>query len=107
MRKGNETRDVVKPILDYCNKVGIFAKRRNVAGVQRMHGHFVKFGEKGQSDIWGILPNGKHFECECKLPGEVPTESQLEWLKSVPRSSLAFWVTSPEEFIEIVERNRN
>lgn len=100
----SERTEVQAPILDYCAKSGIFVERRNVAGAQKLHGHWVKLGTKGQSDLWGILRNGRHFECEVKAKGEEPTGEQLEWLrKCAAAGALAFWCDSLEDFIEVME----
>lgn len=101
-------RDIQQSILDYCAKAGIFARRRNVAGAQRMpDGSFVRLGTKGQSDIWGILKYGKHFECEIKRPGEEPSDTQMQWLRDCASAgALAFWTDNLDEFIEIVKHDR-
>lgn len=100
--------DIKADILDYCKKAGIFIQRRNVAGVQRLHGHFVKLGTKGQADFYGVLkPSGRHFECELKKPGEVPSEEQKQWLADCEHhGALAFWTDSLDGFIAEVERGK-
>ncbi len=101
----SETSAVVKPILDYCAKSGIMAFRRNVAGVRKMRGSWVKLGVKGQADIWLILKGGRHGECECKLPGEELNEDQKQWLEDCARQgAFCFWVTSLDEFIECMTK---
>lgn len=98
----NETRTVLQPILDYCQTAGIFAQRRNVGGLRRGK-QYVAFGKAGQSDLWGILKGGRHFECECKAPGEEPNDSQLQWLADCARQgALAFWVDSLDDFISVI-----
>lgn len=101
-------RDIQASILDYCAKTGIFARRRNVAGMQRLTGgHYVRLGTKGEADIWFILPGGRHGECEVKRPGERPSPEQNEWLNVCALAgAYAFWVDSLDEFIEIIKRLR-
>ena len=94
---------IQRDILDYCAKAGIFARRRNVAGVQRMHGHFVKLGTKGEADIWGIGENGRHWECEVKIPGRRPDKDQEAWLRTCTiAGAYAFWVASLDEFVSLI-----
>lgn len=104
MSSGVETA-ILKDILGYCAQAGIFAKRRNVAGAQRVHGHFIRMGEKGQADLWGILPrSGRHWECEVKQPGEKPSDKQMEWLNNCRASgAAATWVTSLDNFVAWME----
>lgn len=98
---------VQRAILDYCAAERIFVQRRNVAGVQRMTGgHYVRLGTKGQSDLWGIL-DGRHWECEVKKPGEIPTQAQLDWLVECARAgAVAFWCDSLDGFTEQIRQIR-
>jgi hypothetical protein len=99
----NETRDIVKPILDYCNQVGIFARRRHL-GAYLIGNRRVKSPEAGRADLWGILRSGRHFEAEIKKPGEKPSDEQLEWLGDCARvGAVAFWTDSLDGFIKIIE----
>lgn len=99
--------EVVRAILDYCAVERIFCKRRNVGAVKLTHdtgkSRFVRFGEAGQVDLWGIV-RGKHFECEVKRPGEKPTEAQLAWLKQCSDAgAFAFWCDSLDFFIKQIQ----
>lgn len=60
----------------------------------QVDGRWVSFAETGQSDLYGILPTGFHFECEVKRYGKVPTAKQLAFLLSVNGlgGAVAFWV---------------
>ena len=58
-------------------------------------GNFVRFGQKGQSDLWGVDKRGVHWEIETKRIGQRPTPMQLEWLKSMTsKGCVAFWIDS-------------
>lgn len=68
---------------------------------------FIRFAEKGQSDLYGFIPKrgGQHFECEIKRPGERPTLEQVEWLlKCHWAGTVAFWVSSAEECERVARR---
>ncbi len=98
--------DIQKDILNYCAAVGIFARRRNSAGRQKMKGYWINLGEKGAADIWGILKGGRHFECEVKIPGKKPTDEQLQWLRDCANfGALAFWTDSLEEFVGTINNH--
>jgi hypothetical protein len=59
---------VTKQCCDWLKVRRILHKRRNV-GAGSIDGNpdrFYSYGTKGAADIWGILPNGRHFEIETK-----------------------------------------
>ena len=61
----------------------------------------VKIGFPGLSDLVGILPNGRFFACEVKVPGQKPRDNQLAFLEAVnKRGGIGIWATSPEEAVE-------
>ena len=72
--------------------------RRNVGmmvGKHKGKDWAVRFAEPGQSDLWGIMPDGRHFEAETKRIGKEPTEKQLAWLKARNGPHcVAFWFDS-------------
>lgn len=58
--------EVLKLCLKWLRKHGIVADRNNVGtGVMSVSGMY-SYGIKGAGDIIGLLPNGRHFEIECK-----------------------------------------
>ncbi len=67
--------------------------RRNVGAMRNAKGQYVSFAIKGQADLYGILPGGRHFECEVKRPRARPRKDQVEFLEAVNRAGgLGFWV---------------
>lgn len=91
---------ILKDCMAVYKRLGIPAWRRNVAAmVAEGQGkrRFIKAGEKGQADTWGILPGGRHLEFEAKRPGNKPTLDQALWLRSTNEAGGAsFWADSPE-----------
>jgi len=88
------------------HRFGIRLWRRNVAAFAIEDGihkrRWVRAGEAGQSDLWGIdYPQqmtarewfwGRHWEIETKAKGKRPTEKQLKWLKDMTkRGCVCFW----------------
>lgn len=101
VRRAPSEADILRLILDWCKANRIFVRRRNVAGAQKLHGSYVRLGNKGEADLWGILPGGRHFECELKKPGKEPGKEQLEWLSECRGAgAVAFWCDSLDEFVE-------
>lgn len=98
-----------KAVLDLLAAHRIPAWRRNTgahsaeyttkAGVKKRR--FVRYSEPGQSDVWGILSDGRHLEVEVKRPGDKPTEAQFLWLTTVVAAGgVGIWCDSPEMLIE-------
>ncbi len=87
---------ILKDCMAVYKRLGIPAWRRNVAAMVAGEGkkrRFVKAGEAGQSDTWGILPGGRHLEVEVKRPGNKPTLDQTLWLQSTNLAGgESFWV---------------
>lgn len=101
MRKGPEAM-IQKSVLDYLTRVlGLYFFRRNTGvSIAEYKGRkrLIRYGAKGQSDCWGILPNGVHVEIEIKAPGKTLTPEQQSWLDEINnRGGHAFWCTSVEQ----------
>ena len=85
---------IQRSIIVRLEHLGIMLWRRNVGAMQDEE-RFIRFGSPGQSDLWGIDSNAKHWEIEVKRPGNRPTPKQLAWLKMMSsRGCVAFWADS-------------
>lgn len=81
--------------------------RRNVGAV-KVGNRFVSFGEKGQSDIWGVFRKtvcpvcgkttgiGVHVEIECKAFKGRLTDEQKRWLEFLPKFGAIAVVAQPD-----------
>lgn len=88
-------KDVQRPGIKLMEGLGIQVHRRNVGGMSGQHNGrpwYVRFAEPGQSDTWGILPDGRHLEVEFKRPNERPTLEQALWLIRCSARCPAIWV---------------
>lgn len=88
-------KDVQRIGIELMEGLGIQVHRRNVGGMSGRHNGkswYVRFAEPGQSDTWGILPDGRHVEVEFKRPDERPTLEQTLWLIRCSARCPAFWV---------------
>ena len=62
---------------------GCVVHRRNTGAMEASYKgkrRFVRFSEKGASDVYAITPAGYHLELEIKRRGERPTLDQVNWL---------------------------
>lgn len=66
---------------------------------------FVKFGNKGVSDILGVLEGGRALAIEVKRPGSKPTDYQQIFIDAVNAAGgLAFIATSVSEVIDQLDQ---
>jgi len=57
-----------------------------VSGEYKGKGRFIRFGPPGQSDILGVLPDGRILAIEVKKPGgKKPTFEQVLFLETIRR----------------------
>lgn len=83
--------EVQKACREVLEAAGCRVERRNVGAMIR-GGRLVRFGEPGAADLFGALPDGRHFDLEVKRPGGRPRLEQVRWLREANRRSPAFWV---------------
>lgn len=98
--------DVQRTIVAVAASKGVRLIRRNVMAMGGEHKGkrwFVKNGEKGQSDLYGVLPNGIHIEVEVKRKGEVPTPDQTAWLRKWAPICPAFWADNATTFGRVLD----
>jgi len=81
--------------------------RRNVGGMTKPDGQYVRFGFTGQSDLYGWIVEhrcpfcnrvqfGTHFEIEVKSDKGKPTAAQLAWLNMVAKNNGIAVLIHPE-----------
>ena len=92
-----------KIIVALCER-GCFAVNHTVGNFFTQYGGRVSVGNKGESDVWGVLPpHGKAFFVEVKLPGEKPRKDQLDFIEAMrDMGAIAGWCDSIEGAIKIV-----
>jgi hypothetical protein len=78
-------RDLVRACLAWLEGHGVLAWQNNT-GAARFGKRFVRFGPKGASDIFGILPDGRFLAVECKIGKQKATLEQAAFLGRVHRS---------------------
>lgn len=78
-----QIQDFVLELLKVHPKVA-WASRVNVGAVRR-GGRYIRFGERGMSDITGQLKDGRRLEVELKRPSGKTTPEQDEFIERVKR----------------------
>lgn len=94
---------------------GCKVHRRNTGAMSAEYkgkSRFVRFSEKGASDLWFLFPSGLHGELEVKRPGERPTLDQVRWLieHNGVGGAVAFWIdntaTLERVYLHVAEGGR-
>jgi len=57
---------VLEKCLIWLKKKQIFRNRHDAGTFQNIRGQWATYGMKDAGDIIGLLPDGRHFEIECK-----------------------------------------
>ena len=57
---------VLKDCLNWLKNRRIFCNRHDSGAGDISGGGYATYGIKGAGDVLGLLPNGRHFEVECK-----------------------------------------
>lgn len=93
--------------------LGIAVERRNVGAALNPYGQMVRFGSPGDSDLCGVLPDGRALAVEIKHEGFDPSklrgakrehfERQLAKLKRTNElGGVGVWVDDAAEFLAIM-----
>ena len=91
--------------------------RRNIGGLTKENGQFIRFGQAGQSDLYGWIVEHRcpfcnrvqyatHFEIEVKSDKGTPTAAQLAWLNMVAENNGIAILIHPEKNDPIGLRER-
>ena len=84
--------DVLKGCLTWLRAHHILCDRNNVGAGQMGSSGYHSYGIKDAGDIIGLLPNGTHFEIECKRGsgGKLSKGQQERWRNVVANNGLYF-----------------
>ena len=80
MKSYNETA-LVKDCLSYLQAIGVWAWRNNTGAIKTQD-RFIRFGNVGSPDIFGILEWGRLLCVECKIKPNKLSKHQELWLES-------------------------
>lgn len=91
---------VLKECIEWLRKHGCVADRMNV-GAGDLGGGFRKYGITGAGDIIGIMPDGGHFEVECKRgSGGRWSVAQQARAKKIRRNNAIYLIVHGVEELE-------
>ena len=83
---------------------------RRIVGALRSRGclvrkvHGTAFAVRGDPDLHGVMPGGRAFAIEVKMPGKEPTPLQRKRLAEWEQAGAATgWAASVDEALAIVE----
>jgi hypothetical protein len=113
LKPGRTEAQVLSQVLEVLRMHGIDASRQNTGAATNASGRLVMFGQAGNSDISGILPDGRRLDIEVKREGFQPNklrgekrehfERQLERLrKTNAAGGIGFWTDDAEELARII-----
>lgn len=102
-------RDIQRACLDYLAMKHILCWRANTGafrGTYKGHDRFVRFGVKGQPDIFAVLaPHGRLVGIEVKRPGGTLSPHQAAFLDALARAGgIGLCVSSAAELEEKLQR---
>lgn len=90
----------------WLNKHGITCWRHDSGTFQNQFGQWGTYGIKGSGDIHGLLPNGIHFEIECKAgKGGRLAANQQKHKKQVKDSNGLYFIVHGKSELEYYFKN--
>lgn len=96
--------DILRQVVEAAALFGVELKRRNVGMALNPKGQPVRFGESGESDLYGALGSRTLF-VEVKRPGKRPTAKQLAFLhRENARGNVALWVNDAAQITETLPK---
>lgn len=76
---------------------------RQQSGVFVEGNRHIRVGTPGTLDVGGMLVGGRHFEIECKRPGQKPDPRQAERIATIrANGGIAGYATSAAEALELL-----
>jgi hypothetical protein len=105
--------EVMAQILEAADMLGIDLQRQNTGGFTNPKGQYVQCGQPGNSDLIGVLPDGRAIMIECKRenfdPSKARGEERERFEKQLARlqrtnaqGGIAFWCDDSLDFIMIM-----
>ena len=93
-----------KGLLTYLNCKGYFWKNHTTGIYDQRKGIFRRLGQKGMSDILGVLKGGRFVAIEVKIKPNKPTADQLAFLQKVRNTGgIGIVAYSLDDVLEIIK----
>lgn len=114
LKVGRTEAQVMQQILDAAGMLGIDMDRQNTGGFTNPRGQYVPCGQPGNSDLIGVLKDGRAIMVECKAEGFDPSklsgdkkahfDRQLERLRKTNRlNGVGFFCDDGEIFLRVMQ----
>lgn len=113
LKVGRTERQVLEQVREAAQMLGLDLDRQNTGGAVNPKGKLVKFGQKGNTDLTGMLPDGRKLDVETKREGWDPAkargreharwETQLARMKKTnDQGGVGFWTDDSEHFLKVM-----
>jgi hypothetical protein len=114
LKPGRTEAQVLAGVLDAARVLGIDIDRQNTGAGSNPRGQTVRFGTPGNSDLTGLLPDGRKLDIEVKREGFDPSKLKGEKAEHFARQSarlnktnalggVGFWVDDAADCLEILK----
>ena len=113
LKSGRTERQVLAQVLEAAAMLGLDLDRQNTGGATNAKGRLVMFGKPGNSDLTGMLPDGRKLDVEVKREGFDPAKARGEtakrWDKQLARlqrtnaqGGVGFWTDDSAHFLTVM-----
>lgn len=93
--------------------LGLDLDRQNTGGLTDSRGQYVPFGRPGNSDLTGMLPDGRKLDVEVKREGWIPAKASgkdaARWARQLDRlqrtnaqGGVGFWTDDSAHFLLVM-----
>jgi len=112
-REGRTENQVLSQVIEAARMLGVDLARQNTGGATNAKGRLVMFGQAGNSDLTGMLSDGRRLDVEVKREGWLPSKARGEtakrWAKQLARlqktnelGGIGFWTDDSEHFLAVM-----
>lgn len=115
LKPGRTEAQVLAQVLEAARNLGLDLDRQNTGAAVNPKGRLVVFGRPGNSDLSGMLPDGRKLDVEVKREGWRPErvrgEAARRWDRQLARlqktnaqGGVGFWTDDAGEFVDVMLR---
>lgn len=113
LKPGRTERQVLEQIIEASRMLGLDLDRQNTGAGTNPSGKLVRFGKPGDSDMKGVLPDGRALMVEVKRehfdPSKLRGEKREHFDRQLARlqrtneqNGVGFWTDDSELFIKVI-----
>lgn len=97
--------DVLRAVLDYLSRRGVYAWRNNTGSTVAEHNgrrRFIRFSEPGAADVFCIF-NGRFVAVETKTETGKQSQEQRDWQAAIERAGGTYVIARPSNYAEVID----